>query len=196
MSAATASPPAPATLLAPVAERLSRSVVQLQSGPGVGAGVVWGPGLVITNAHVIAAQQVGLVLPDGGTLRGRVVAWDQRRDLALIRAPVELPACGTGDPRLRAGALVFAVGHPLGVRQAVCAGVFQALGRLPPGLVLPRLDPRLDWIQADLRLAPGNSGGPIADAEGRVIGVSAMSLGGLALGVPVTEIHAFVKANR
>ncbi len=185
-----------ATSLAPVAERLQRSVVQVLSGPGRGAGVTWGRGLVVTNAHVTQARQVAVGLPDGSRVGGTVTAWDARRDLALIRAAVELPCCGTGDPGLRAGALVFAVGHPFGVTQAVCAGVFQALGRLPSGLRLPRLDPRLDWIQADLRLAPGNSGGPMADAEGRVIGISAMILGGLALGVPVTEIEAFVKANR
>ena len=185
-----------ATSLAPVAERLTRSVVQVLSGPGGGAGVAWAPGLVVTNAHVARAKAAGIVGPDGAQVRGRVIAWDGRRDLALIRAPVELPCCGTGDPHLRPGELVFAVGHPLGVTQAVCAGVFQALGKLPAGLRLPRLDPRLDWIQADLRLAPGNSGGPIADALGRVIGISAMILGGLGLGVPSPEIEAFVKANR
>jgi serine protease Do len=185
-----------ATSLAPVAERLTRSVVQVLSGAGGGAGLLWEPGLVVTNAHVTQSREVGLVLPDGRRTRGSVTGYDGRRDLALIRAAVELPLCATGDPRLRAGALVFAVGHPLGVTQAVCAGVFQALGKLPAGLRLPRLDPRLDWLQADLRLAPGNSGGPIADAEGRVIGLSAMILGGLGLGVPSPEIEAFVKANR
>ena len=185
-----------ATSLAPVAERLTRSVVQVLSGPGGGAGVAWAPGLVVTNAHVTRAKAAGIVGPDGAQVRGQVIAWDGRRDLALIRTPVELPCCGTGDPHLRPGELVFAVGHPLGVTRAVCAGVFQALGKLPAGLRLPRLDPRLDWIQADLRLAPGNSGGPIADALGRVIGISAMILGGLGLGVPSPEIEAFVKANR
>jgi len=183
----------PATLLGLGALDLRGSVVQVMTGLAGGAGVAWSPGMVITSAHVAPGREVTLVLPDGTALPGEVLARDRRRDLALIGGPFELPAIETADPaRLRPGALVFAVGHPLGVRQAMSAGGFQALGRLPDGLARRGMDPRLAWVQADIRLAPGNSGGPIADSEGRVIGIAAMIVGGLALAVPSPEVGAFL----
>ena len=102
-----------------------------------------------------------------------------------------MPVVQTADPAtLRPGSLVFAVGHPFGVVDAVSAGVFQAVGWLPSGLELNK--ERLRWVQADVRLGPGNSGGPLADSEGRVIGVSAMILAGLALAVPSTDVDAML----
>lgn len=85
---------------------------------------------------------------------------------------------------LRVGQLVVAVGNPLGLSGAVTAGLIHAIGpRRPAG---PSL------IQADLRLAPGNSGGPLADARGRVIGINAMIAGGLALAVPSSLVARFL----
>ena len=75
---------------------------------------------------------------------------------------------------------------------AVSTGVLQATGPLPPGLGVPGLPGDLAWVQADLRLAPGNSGGPMADADGRVVGVAAMVVAGLGLAVPAPEVEAFV----
>jgi serine protease Do len=183
--------------LASAAAELRASVVEVRGGPGgrgSGAGIAWRPGgLIVTSAHVVAGERATVVLPNGRAVPGEVLRRDARRDLALILVGATLPAVRTGDPRrLRPGTLLFAVGHPLGVRDAVSVGLLQATGPLPPGLQVPGLSRSLAWVQADLRLAPGNSGGPVADAEGRVIGVSAMVVAGLGLAVPAPEVDAFV----
>ena len=184
--------------LAAAAVRVRASVVQVRGGPGEaggGAGISWRPsGLIVTSAHVVAGRRVTVVLPDRRAVSGEVIRRDTRRDLALVRAPgAALPAVRTADSRgLRPGTLLFAVGHPLGVRDAVSVGLFQATGPLPPGLRVPGMPPSLGWVQADLRLAPGNSGGPLADSEGRVVGVAAMVVAGLGLAVPAHEVEAFV----
>jgi serine protease Do len=91
-----------------------------------------------------------------------------------------LPAAEIGDSgALRVGEVVLAVGNPLGLVRALSAGLVHAVG--------PRA------IHADLRLAPGNSGGPLADAEGRVVGLNAMIVGGLAVAVPSREARRFVR---
>jgi serine protease Do len=86
----------------------------------------------------------------------------------------------------RIGSLVIAVGHPFGVRGAVTVGIIHAIGPLVRG--------GRPWVQADLRLAPGNSGGPIADAAGRVVGVNTMVVSELGLAVPIAEVQRFVRA--
>jgi serine protease Do len=105
---------------------------------------------------------------------------DERRDLAALSIDVGgLPAATIGDSNaLRVGELVFAMGNPLGIVGALSAGIVHANGK--------------QWIGADLRLAPGNSGGMLADAEGRVIGVNSMIAGGLALAVPSNAVNRFL----
>lgn len=128
-----------------------------------------------------------VVLADRRRLPATLVEWDPQLDLALLRVEAsDLPAAIVGDSnRLRPGELVVAVGHPFGLAGAVVTGVVHAAS--------PReCRPRPGWIQADLRLAPGNSGGPLADAGGRVVGVNAMIAGGLALAVPSHVVQAFV----
>lgn len=184
--------------LAAAAERLRASVVQVRGANGEmggGAGIAWREGGdIVTSAHVVPNPHVHVVLPDGRVVPGEVVSRDARRDLALVRASgAALPAVRTADPRsLRPGSLLFALGHPLGVTDAVTTGVLQATGPLPPGLGVPGLPRGLGWVQASLRLAPGNSGGPLADAEGRVVGVAAMVVAGLGLAVPAPEVEAFL----
>ncbi len=182
-----------------IAARLVASVVLVRSGEGPssggGAGIAWrSAGTIATSAHVVMRRLVSVVLPSGREVPGEVVRRDVRRDLAVVRAPLaSLPAVEIGKPEaLRPGALVFALGHPLGVRDAVSAGVLQATGHLPPGFGLPMPQRSLRWVQADVRLAPGNSGGPLADADGRVLGICAMIVSGLALAVPSSEVEAFV----
>ncbi len=185
--------------LVEAAARLRASVVQVKSRgdatQGGGAGFAWrADGLIVTNAHVATTPGVTVVLPGGRAVPGQVTRRDPHRDLALVRLPgISPPPVDRVDPRtLRPGALLFAVGHPLGVTDAVSTGVLQATGPLPPGLDVPPFQRRLAWVQADVRLAPGNSGGPLADAAGRVVGVSAMIVAGLALAVPAPEVEAFV----
>ena len=173
-----------AAAAAGLAARLGRVTVEVRArgrGGAVGAGVVWHPdGLSLTNAHV-AAGDVTVVLADGGARRARLVARDVQRDLAaLVVDATDLPAARIGDSgALRVGELVLAVGNPLGLVRALSAGLVHAVG--------PRA------IHADLRLAPGNSGGPLADAQGHVVGLNAMIVGGLAVAVPSRTARQFVR---
>ena len=182
------------------ASRVRASVVHIRVGEtSGGAGVVWPGGIVITNAHVATEPRVRLILPDGTPTEGETVWRNPARDLAAVAAPgvAGVPVADPGDPsRVRAGSLVFAIGHPWGVRDAVSVGVFHRVGPVAPGLGVPDAVRRQSWVQAAVRLAPGNSGGPIADAAGRVIGVSAMIVGGLALAVPALEIETLWRAAR
>ena len=182
--------------LGDAAARLRASVVAIVDG-GHGAGFAWRDDLFVTSAHVVSARKAVVLTPDGRAVEGTVVGRDVDRDLALLHAPeARVPAVTCGDPyALRPGALVFAVGHPLGVKDAVSVGVFQAVGAIPLGFGMAERRPRrgrspfIPWVQADVRLAPGNSGGPIADVEGNVIGVAAMIVSGLALAVPAPDLE-------
>jgi serine protease Do len=175
--------------LAGVAERLRRVTVEVRNaGKSLGCGVLWPRGCVVTNAHVARQSRVAVRLIDGRCLEGRLVARDADVDLALIRvAGTGIPAATVADAdTTRVGSLVVAIGHPLGVRGALTAGVIHAMGPVTPG--------GRPWIQADLRLAPGNSGGPLADASGHVVGLNAMIVGALALAIPMRRVTQFVRA--
>jgi serine protease Do len=182
-----------------IAERLRRSTVVIHAGRrGSGSGVIWShDGLLITNAHVARPDSLGardaslaVELWDGRTLDASVVSRDRRRDLAALRVPASgLPAATPADSsRLRPGELAIAVGNPLGFVGALTTGVVHALGPLP-GLGPQR------WVQAAIRLAPGNSGGPLADARGHVIGINTMVAGGLALAIPSNAVSQFITAG-
>lgn len=173
-----------------VAERLRRSTVQVFSKghQGGGSGVVWdATGVVLTNAHVARSDEARVELWDGRKLDGRVISRDPRRDLAVLRVPrggLEAAAHGDSD-RLRPGELVIAVGSPLGFAGALSTGVVHSIG------VLPGMG-RQSWIRADVQLAPGNSGGPLANAEGRVIGINTAIVNGLGVAVPSNAAVRFV----
>jgi len=168
--------------LAETAARVAASVVEVRTGGhGAGAGTIWRrEGMIVTNHHVAAREQAEVALPDGRRFPAKVTARDERNDLAVLRvAAADLPALRLGDARgLRPGELVLAVGHPFGVRHALTVGVVSASPR-PAGAERAR-----ELIVADVRLLPGNSGGPLTDAQGRVVGINAMVAGGLALAVP------------
>jgi serine protease Do len=132
-----------------------------------------------------------VVAPDGRRVPGELVWQERRRDVALVRAPgAAMPPVRTADPSaMRPGSLVMAIGHPFGLVDAVSTGVLlQSVGELP--LEFDFEGRSLRWVQADVRLGPGNSGGPLADADGRVIGVAAMIVAGIALAVPAPEVEA------
>jgi serine protease Do len=175
--------------LAALAEDLRRVTVRLQvGGAGEGSGVIWRPdGLVVTNAHVARGRAARVRLDSGETLEGRVVAREPALDLAaLLTGARRLPAARLGDiARLRPGELVVALGHPLGVPNALSLGVVHELVRETGG--------RLRWIAADLRLAPGNSGGPLADAGGRIVGINTLVAAGLGFAVPVSLVNGFLR---
>ncbi len=173
-----------------MAEQLRRSTVQVRGrGPGGGSGVIWRPdGLIITNAHVARGPRAFIELADGRTFEATVAARDERRDLAALKVDAtDLPAAAIGDSdALRVGSLVLAVGNPLGLTGALTTGVVHAAATADG----PRAH---GWVRADVRLAPGNSGGPLADAAGRVIGINSMIAGGLALAVPSNAVARFLR---
>jgi serine protease Do len=187
--------------LGDAAARLRASVVAIvddsrrQAGGGHGAGIAWSGDLFVTSAHVVTKKKAIVLTSDGRAIDGTVVARDAARDIAVVQAPqARVPAVTTRDPHdLRPGSFVFAVGHPMGVRDAVSIGVLQAVRTLPDGYGLNGKG-SLPWVQADIRLAPGNSGGPIADVEGNVIGVSAMIVSGLALAVPAPDVEQLLSS--
>ena len=164
-----------------VADRVRESVAEIRSRGGAGAGTVWRPdGIVVTNHHVVPGDGAGVTIADGRSFAGQVVARDPGNDLAILKvAATDLAAATIGDARaLRAGELVVAVGHPFGLRGAVTVGVVSTV-RAQPTVGADR-----ELIRADVLLGPGNSGGPLADARGQVVGINAMVAGGLALAVP------------
>lgn len=173
------------------AELLRRSTVQVRSGRmGGGSGVIWQPdGLVITNAHVARGPKAEVELWDGRTFEADVVASDQQRDLAALTFEAEgLPAAPIGDSdALRVGQLVVAMGNPLGLVGALTVGIVHAIA--------PVRRQEQTWVQADVHLAPGNSGGPLADVLGNVLGVNAMVAGGLGLAVPSNDVRRFLQGR-
>lgn len=169
---------------AALAARLRASTVQVidERGRGAGSGVVWpGVGRIVTNAHVVRGRTAEIRFEDGRSLRGAVVRRDDARDLAELRiapAPEVLAAETRASRSLVVGELVVAVGNPLGL-----------LGALTTGLV-QRCNAR--WVIADVRLEPGNSGGPLADARGRVVGINSMVSGERGFAVPSDVVTAFL----
>jgi S1-C subfamily serine protease len=168
--------------------RVPRGSGQGRPGESLGSGVVFtGDGFLLTNAHVVGRSASGTAsFSDGTSAPFRVVGADPLSDLAVLRAdgPTPEPAeLGEAD-QLVVGQLVVAVGNPLGLAGSVTAGVVSALGRSLParGRVIE------DVIQTDAALNPGNSGGALADAQARVVGINTAVAGvGLGMAVPVND---------
>jgi S1-C subfamily serine protease len=171
--------------------------VRTQRGPfevrGAGSGFILTPdGYILTNNHVVErARQLEAALPDGRTFAAEVVGTDPATDLAVVRIQgnygTSFPAVELGDSeRLRVGQLAIAIGNPHGLQTSVTAGVISALGRTLPAPNGRRLIENV--IQTDAPLNPGNSGGPLVDARGRVIGVNtaiAPGAQGICFAIPI-----------
>jgi serine protease Do len=175
-----------------IAEQLRRSTVLVHAGTrGNGSGVIWSAdGVIVTNAHVARGSRASVQLWDGREFNASVVLRDPRCDLAELRIEAaNLPAAAVADSsQLRPGELAIAIGNPLGFVGALTTGVIHALGPIRG------LGSHL-WVQANVRLAPGNSGGPLADAQGRLIGINSMVAGGLALAIPSNAVTQFLSAG-
>jgi len=175
-----------------LANRVAPSVVEIRAGSGVGAGTIWrADGLIVTNDHVVPHDRAEIRLADGRSALGQVVARDLRNDLAVISIGLGgLPAAEARIGAVRPGELVLAVGHPFGVRYSVALGIVStAAASIQWGEGIER-----PLIRADVTIGPGNSGGPLVDAAGRVIGINAMIGGGLALAVPSRQAEGLVAA--
>jgi serine protease Do len=181
-----------------VVEVLRRSTAAVRSGnsrrEGTGSAIVIAGDRVITNAHVIHGTELMVESWEGKTVSARIVRLDRFRDLALLEAPGlnALPAPLGDSDQVRAGTAVVAVGNPLGFTGALSSGTVHAVGRMNSGRGGGAMGgPK--WIFADVRLAPGNSGGPLANWQGHVIGVNTMVMaGGLAVAIPSRAVQAFL----
>jgi serine protease Do len=138
--------------------------------------------------------KVKVALYDGQAFDAEVVKGGRDLDLALLRiedAPGDLPAVPLGDSdALRVGGLVYAIGHPWGRLGTVTAGIVSGLG------VVQGPGGRARYIQSDVALAPGNSGGPLLNAQGKIVGINAMIFGRLALSVPSNVASAWLAGAR
>ncbi len=164
-----------------VVERVSPAVVHLKvqkkgarNAPGSGSGFIIGAdGLVVTNSHVVSgAEHIEGALSDGRTYEARLIGDDPATDIAVVRLENadRLSTVAFGESRhLRVGQIAIAVGNPYGFQHSVTAGVVSALGRTLRTQTGRLID---DVIQTDAALNPGNSGGPLVDSRGQVIGVN------------------------
>lgn len=174
--------------MASVVENARGSVVQvLDDGGGRGAGTVWHrDGLILTNAHVVRDRNLRVSLEDGRVLPARVVAVSKEHDLAALTVDArDLPAIPIGDSRrVVPGALVLAIGHPWGQVGAATSGI--AIG-------LETHDSGREWLAINMQLRPGNSGGPLLDSEGRLIGINTIMSGpNVGLAVPSHVAKGFL----
>jgi serine protease Do len=171
-----------------------RSLVHVTNGRhSGGAGTIWHPdGLIITNAHVVRDRSTQVTLPDGTTRAARILAYDSNIDVAALSVEAShLPTINLGESRrLQPGQWVVALGHPWGVSGAATAGVVIGVGADLPEV--PQSN--REWIAVSLHLRPGHSGGPLVDAQGRLVGINTMMVGlEVGMAVPVHVVKAFLK---
>src|SRR3990172_8301142 len=197
-----------AEALAEVFERARRSLVVVHNGRrGAGAGVVWRTGgILVTNPDVLpnrpaaaggrAHGQARISLIDGQELPTRLIAEEPEIDLAILQVDpngagdLELPAAPIADSRaLQVGQIVLAIGHPWGQLAAVSVGILSGLGEAQ---VRGRRG-AVPVLRTDVGLAPGNSGGPLMNTAGVVIGINTMIVGGdLGVAIPSQVVESFV----
>jgi serine protease Do len=179
-----------------IAEALRRSTVQIRTGRGPrqggGSGAVIGPDQILTNAHVIQGRTVEIASWEGKLIPASIVKMDSARDLALLEAPrlAGVPLTLGDSDLLQPGTPVVAAGNPLGFVGAISTGTVHRIGAIPLAAGYFRAS---DWICADIRLAPGNSGGPLADFAGCLVGLNTMvAAGGLAFAISSRMLQRFL----
>ncbi|OGO24136.1 MAG: hypothetical protein A2Y54_01990 [Chloroflexi bacterium RBG_16_51_16] len=157
---------------------------------GGGAGMIWSAdGLVLTNNHVVGRRKPIIKLNDESEHEARLISRSPEEDLALLKIDAsDLKPLEPAPENPRVGELAFAFGHPWGQRNSVTRGIVSALlnAKTSQGRTLP-------VIRSDAPLAPGNSGGPLVNSRGQVIGINAMIMGGdQSLAISVQAARNFV----
>lgn len=176
-----------------LAQRIKSSLVVVHNGMrGAGAGVIWKPGgIIVTNNHVITNKRVQVNTADDKEYPAKVIAQAPEFDLAILEVEAkDLTVATIADSRgLKVGQMVLAIGHPWGQRAAVTAGIISGLGLVST----PGPNRSVDVIRTDAQLAPGNSGGPLVNLSGSVIGINTMVVGGdLGVAIPSHVVNKFV----
>ena len=163
---------------------------QRQQGQGSGF-ITRSNGLIFTNEHVVrGADKVAVTLPDGRSFTGKVLGGDNLTDVAVVKVVAEeLPVATLGDSnKLRPGEWAIAIGNPFGLNNTVTAGIISAVGRTQANNGGGQ---RVPYIQTDAAVNPGNSGGPLINAAGQVIGMNtfirAAPGGGLSFAIPINS---------
>jgi len=178
-----------------IVDQVLPSLVRLSNGRhGYGAGTIWhSQGLILTNAHVVQDRVPKVMLWDGRTFPAKLLCFDERRDLAALAIEAsDLPAIQLGNGETaHSGQWVVALGHPWGVIGAGSAGIVIDVGQPPELPGYPG-----DLIQVALQLRPGHSGGPLLEANGRLIGINTMIAGPqVGLAIPLQAVKAFLHEN-
>jgi serine protease Do len=180
-------------------ERVKPGIVQVRNeGRGAGTGIIWHTdGTIVTNHHVVPNDEstIHVYLSDNRVLEAKVVDRNPKLDLAVLKVTADkLLALPAGvSSQLRVGELVFAIGHPWGQRWVVTAGVVSGVGTLS----VSEDAKRPQHIKSDVRIEPGYSGGPLLDAEGKVVGINAMIFGGdLAVSIPSDVVSNWIGVPR
>ena len=165
---------------------------------GVGSGFVVGAdGYIMTNHHVVdGADEIFVTLADKREFKAKLIGSDRRTDVALVKIPATgLPTLKTGESsKLRVGEWVIAIGSPFGLENTVTAGIVSAKGR-DTGDYLP-------FIQTDVAVNPGNSGGPLVNMRGEVVGINSQIYSrtggfmGISFAIPIDEANRVVEQLR
>ncbi len=172
--------------------RVRPSLAVVRNHHGTGAGIVVGSeGLILTNNHVVGRHTPAVLLADDGEYEGHLLARDPEIDLALLKIPRNdleaMPFALAKD--VRVGELAFALGHPWGQRGFLTSGIISALGSAQTN---GRRE-SIPIIRTDVPLAPGNSGGPLVNAAGELLGINTMIVGGdQSVSVPAWIAREFI----
>ncbi len=184
-----------------VVRKIDNSVVAITTDQGEGSGVIWSKsGLVVTNNHVVeGAQSIEVVLASGEHLPATTEATDPLSDLAVLRIDrAGLPTAGFERKLPEVGQLAIAIGNPSGFEQSVTAGIVSGLHRAIPSSA-QQTQALIDLIQTDAAISPGNSGGALVDADGKVIGINVAYIppqeGSVSLGfaIPAATVVSVVR---